>query len=68
MEKLNYLSFFETINNDGNKSITPIIAKIIAMDVNNPNITVGIKFDKDKIEKPNAIVIEVVRTANPVLF
>tara|TARA_B100000073_G_scaffold313845_1_gene288559 strand:- start:68 stop:202 length:135 start_codon:yes stop_codon:yes gene_type:complete len=31
-------------------------ASIIAIDVNIPNSTVGKKFDKDKIQKPAAIV------------
>ena len=45
--------------------MTPIIANIIANDVKIPNKTVGIKLEKLNIEKPNAIVIEVVKTAKP---
>ena len=59
--------FFDIINKEGKSNRTPNIANIIAIDVNIPNITVGIKFDKLNIEKPRAIVIEVVKTANPAL-
>ena len=54
------LNFFNKL---GNVNRTPIIATIIAMEVNIPNNIVGIKLDRAKIEKPNAIVIEVVNTA-----
>ena len=47
----------------GKVTRTPSIATIIARDVNNPKKTVGIKFDKHRTENPNAIVIDVVRTA-----
>ena len=68
MELLNFQSFLNVINNDGKKINTPIIANIIAIAVNIPNITVGIKLENVKIENPKAIVIEVVNTANPALI
>ena len=43
-------------NRLGNKVKELINAKIIAIDVNNPNKIVGKKFDKDKMQKPAAIV------------
>ena len=46
---------------------TPIIAKIIAIEVNIPKIIVGIKLERISIEKPIEIVIDVVKTANPAL-
>ena len=46
---------------------TPIIAKIIAIEVNIPKIIVGIKLERTNIEKPIEIVIDVVKTANPAL-
>ena len=65
LEKLNFQSYFDRINSEGIKIITPNIAKIIARDVNIPNKTVGIKLEKLNIENPNVIVIEVVKTAKP---
>ena len=47
---------------------TPIIAIIIAKDVNIPNNIVGTKFDKHRTEKPNAIVSDVVKTALPTVL
>ena len=41
------------------------MANIIAIDVKIPNKIVGMKLEKLKTEKPNAIVIEVVKTAKP---
>ena len=58
-------SYFTKNSREGIKIITPNIANIIANDVNIPNKTVGIKLEKLNIEKPNAIVIDVVRTAKP---
>ena len=66
-EILNFQSFFVIINSDGKTKRTPTIANIIASDVNIPNKTVGIKLDKLNIEKPSAIVIDVVNTAKPAL-
>ena len=43
------------------------MANIIAIEVKIPNITVGIKLDKLNTENPSAIVIDVVKTANPAL-
>ena len=43
------------------------MANIIANEVNKPNITVGIKLERLKTEKPIAIVIDVVKTAKPAL-
>ena len=57
--------YFNKNNREGIKIITPNIANIIANDVNIPNKTVGIKLEKLKIEKPSAIVIDVVKTAKP---
>ena len=65
MGKLNFQSYFEKIKSEGIKIITPNIANIIANDVNIPNKTVGIKLEKLNVEKPKAIVMEVVRTAKP---
>ena len=65
LEKLNFQSYLKNINKEGIAIITPNIANIIANDVNIPNKTVGIKLDKVKIENPNAIVVEVVKTAKP---
>ena len=41
------------------------MANIIAIDVKIPNKIVGMKLEKLKTEKPNAIVIEGVKTAKP---
>ena len=41
------------------------MANIIAIDVKIPNKIVGMKLEKLKTENPNAIVIEVVKTAKP---
>ena len=65
LEKLNFQSYLKNINKEGITIITPNIANIIANDVNIPNKTVGIKLEKLNIENPNAIVIEVVKTAKP---
>ena len=65
LEKLNFQSYLKNINKEGITIITPNIANIIANDVNIPNKTVGIKLEKLKIEKPSAIVIDVVKTAKP---
>ena len=62
-----FLSFLKIISNDGNKTKTPIIANNIAIDVNIPNITVGMKLERLNIENPTAIVIDVVNTAKPAL-
>ena len=43
-------------NRFGNKVKELTKAKIIAIDVNKPNKIVGKKLDKDKIQKPAAIV------------
>ena len=61
MEKSSFQSYLKYIRIDGNKIITPNIANSIAIAVNIPNNTVGIKFEKLKTEKPNAIVIDVVK-------
>ena len=65
LEKLNFQSYLKNINKEGITIITPNIANIIANDVNMPNKTVGIKLEKLNIENPNAIVIDVVKTAKP---
>ena len=65
LEKLNFQSYLKNINKEGITIITPNIANIIANDVNMPNKTVGMKLEKDNTEKPNAIVMEVVKTAKP---
>ena len=44
------------------------MANIIAIAVKIPNMTVGTKLEKHKIEKPRAIVIDVVSTAKPALI
>tara|TARA_B100001250_G_C19240793_1_gene546417 strand:- start:9 stop:203 length:195 start_codon:yes stop_codon:yes gene_type:complete len=54
-----YLYYSKTLyftNRLGSKVSELIKASIIAIDVNTPNSTVGKKFDKDKIQKPAAIV------------
>ena len=55
------------MSSEGKNNRTPIIANIIAIDVKIPNITVGIKLDKHKIENPRAMVTDVVKTAKPAL-
>ena len=65
MEKLSFQSYFAKISSEGIKIITPNMANIIAIDVKMPNKIVGMKLEKLKTEKPNAIVIEVVKTAKP---
>ena len=67
MEILNFQSFLNNSNKDGKNTSTPIMANIIAIDVNIPNITVGIKLDRLKTENPSDIVIDVVKTAKPAL-
>ena len=62
---LNFIDLNNIINIKNIKIITPNIAKIIAIDVKMPNKIVGMKLEKLRTEKPNAIVIEVVKTAKP---
>ena len=60
--KLFYFSFprgLKIINNDGNKVNEAKSAVNIAKPVKSPKYIVGIKFDKDKIEKPITIIEEV---------
>ena len=67
MEIINFQSFFVIMSIDGKNIKTPIIANSIAIAVKIPNIIVGIKLEKLNIEKPSAIVIDVVKTAKPAL-
>ena len=53
--------------NFGNKVNTAKSAINIANPVNNPNIIVGTKLDKMRIEKPNMIVMPVKNIARPML-
>tara|TARA_B100001123_G_C15021639_1_gene911731 strand:+ start:703 stop:879 length:177 start_codon:yes stop_codon:yes gene_type:complete len=53
---------------EGNVIKTPNIAIIIAIEVNKPKKIVGIKLERHKTEKPNAIVIDVVKTAWPTVL
>ena len=63
---INYLpkGFVNNIK-DGSNVNTDSIASNIASPVNTPKQIVGINFDKIRIEKPNTIVIEVFKIADP---
>ena len=57
-----------TSNNLGKRVSTEMSANNIAMPVKTPKYIVGIKFERNRIEKPNTIVIEVFKIATPTVL